>query len=53
MELLGGSQGPNLDDARATFELLEKAPRLYLRQDDSERAGGFLRALVLNLRPQG
>jgi len=49
MERLKEYRGPSLDDAQATFELLERAPDLYLKQSDQERAR-LLKTLVLNIR---
>lgn len=40
------------DEARATFELLKRAPVLYLRQNDEERAC-LLRTLVSNCVVKG
>ena len=49
MEALGGVSGPSRDDVEATLELLKRAPELYVRQNDEERAR-LLRVLVWNCR---
>ena len=40
-------QEPAVDEAQATFELLERAPILYMEQSDEEKAR-LLRTLVPN-----
>ena len=47
LELLRSVTEPRLDEANATFELLERAPSLYSRQDPEEQAS-LLRTLVSN-----
>lgn len=51
-ELLTASGTPRRDDLRATLELLERAPVLYMKQDHEERAR-LLRTLLLNCRISG
>ena len=51
-ELLTASGSPRRDDLRATLELLERAPVLYVKQDDDERAR-LLRTLLLNCKIVG
>jgi len=41
------SQGPAVDEAQATFELLERAPVLYMKQSDEEKAR-LLKTLLSN-----
>jgi DNA invertase Pin-like site-specific DNA recombinase len=48
IELLGAQRDPSPDDVKATLELLNRAPDLYRRQSDAERAR-LLRVLVWNL----
>jgi hypothetical protein len=48
IEQLENQQDPRVDDVRATLELLNRAPDLYRRQSDFERAR-LLRALIWNL----
>ena len=47
VELLESKQEPLLDDVQATFELLERAPALYLKQKHEERAR-LLKTLISN-----
>ena len=47
LQLLSSITEPRLDEANATFELLESAPSLYLRQDPEEQAS-LLRTLLSN-----
>ncbi|MDD5646587.1 MAG: hypothetical protein PHW86_05410, partial [Candidatus Bipolaricaulis sp.] len=47
METLAVTAEPSVDDVQATLELLQRAPELYLRQNDQQRAR-LLRALVWN-----
>jgi DNA invertase Pin-like site-specific DNA recombinase len=49
METLGKVSGPSPDDVEATLELLKRAPELYWRRNDAERAQ-LLRVLVWNCR---
>jgi hypothetical protein len=48
IELIGTQRDPSPDDVKATLELLNRAPDLYRRQSDAERAR-LLRVLVWNL----
>ena len=47
IEAIEEHQGPALDEAEATFELLERAPQLYIRQSHAERVR-LLRVLLSN-----
>ena len=49
LEALENSRGPRLDDAEATFKLLQRAPELYRKQSHEERAR-LVKALVSNCR---
>jgi ParB-like chromosome segregation protein Spo0J len=49
MEAIGTVSEPSVDDVQATLELLQRAPELYLRQNDEQRAR-LLRVLVWNCR---
>ncbi len=52
IDLLESSYEPLLDDVQATFELLERAPVLYLRQTHEERAR-LLKTLLSNCKLKG
>ncbi len=52
MEFLAASQGTLEDDLQATFELLKRAPVLYKRQSDEEKAR-LLRVLLSNCQMRG
>lgn len=47
LQLLTSIAEPRLDEAHATFELLQRAPDLYVRQNDEERAR-LLESMVSN-----
>jgi site-specific DNA recombinase len=47
LEILDSAPAPLLDDVEVAFELLERAPSLYMRQTHAERAR-LLRALLSN-----
>ena len=52
METVAATPQPSMDDVQATLELLQRAPELYLRQNDQERAR-LLRVLVWNCMWKG
>jgi site-specific DNA recombinase len=52
IELLASEKEPLLDDVQATFELLQRGPELYLKQDHSERAR-LLKVLLSNCYIKG
>ena len=52
IDLLESPHEPLLDDVQATFELLERAPILYLRQTHAERAR-LLKTLLSNCKLKG
>ncbi len=49
---LADDRGPSLDDVQATLELVRRAPELYLRQNDQQRAR-LLKVLVWNCKLTG
>lgn len=51
-ELIGEIQEPSADDVEATLELLNRAPSLYLRQNEEQRAR-FLNAVAWNCVIEG
>lgn len=51
-EAMGHVEEPSQDDVGATLELLRRAPDLYIRQSDAERAR-LLRVLVWNCQIRG
>jgi len=51
-EVIDEDHEPPVDDVAATLELLNKAPRLYMRQTDEQRAR-FLNALAWNCIIEG
>jgi hypothetical protein len=51
-EVIGEDHEPPVDDVAATLELLNRAPSLYMRQDDAQRAR-FLNALAWNCTIEG
>ncbi|GAF84173.1 unnamed protein product, partial [marine sediment metagenome] len=51
-ELIDEINEPSVDDVAATLELLNRAPSLYLRQNDEQRAR-FLNALAWNCIIEG
>lgn len=52
LELLEDEREPQWDDVRATLELLERAPQLYLQQNDYQRAR-LLKLLAWNCELNG
>ena len=52
LELAQAGTGPSVDDIRPTLELLERAPALYLKQDDYGRAR-VLKTLLWNCEIRG
>ncbi len=52
LELVDSGREPSVDDVQATLELLKRAPILYLRQNDQERAR-LLKTLLWNCKVRG
>lgn len=52
LEVVRSGIGPSVDDVRPTLELLERAPVLYMKQDDHGRAR-VLKTLLWNCRIRG
>lgn len=50
--MIESGREPPLDDVQATLELLKRAPDLYLKQSDEERAR-LLRVLLRNCKVGG